>query len=324
MMRIVVTGANGFVGRSLVGTLAAQGVEVLALLRRPQGNLGKVQEWLHPAADFAGLGEASTPFPEGVDVVIHAAARVHVMRESEPGLAQQAFEASNVDGALRVARAARERGVRRLVFVSSIKALAERDAGQPLDEQMPPHPEDAYGRSKLLAERRLREYGESSGLEIVIVRPPLVYGPGVRANFESMLRAVARGMPLPLGAIEARRSLVHVDNLADALARCALDVRAAGRCFHVADDDPMTIAELLRAIGRHLDRPARLLPVPVPVLRMIGRLIGRGAQIDRLTQSLRVSTASLAGTLDWRPLLSTEEGLATTAKWYRSTTMSHE
>lgn len=138
-----------------------------------------------------------------------------------------------------------------------------------------------------------------------------------------MLRAVARGMPLPLGAIEARRSLVHVDNLADALARCALDARAAGRCFHVADDDPMTIAELLRAIGRHLDRPVRLLSVPVPVLRMIGRLSGRGAQIDRLTQSLRVSTASLAGTLDWRPRLSTEEGLATTAKWYRST-MSHE
>ncbi|WP_070108318.1 NAD-dependent epimerase/dehydratase family protein [Burkholderia plantarii] len=324
MTRIVVTGASGFVGRATTVALAARGVEVVVLLRRPDGAIAQATEWLHPAADFAGLGEPATPFPDGVDAVIHAAARVHVMREAVPEAAQAAFAATNVAGTLRVARAARERGARRFVFVSSIKAVAERDHGEPLDERTPPAPEDAYGRSKLQAELALREYGASTGMEIVIVRPPLVYGAGVRANFLSMMRAVARGLPLPLGAITARRSLVHVGNLADALALCALDARAAGeRCFHVADAGSLTVPELLRAIGSHLDRPARLLPVPVPVLRALGRATGRGAQIDRLTQNLRVSHAALANTLDWQPPISTDEGLAATARWYRSTT-THE
>ncbi|UVS95015.1 NAD-dependent epimerase/dehydratase family protein [Burkholderia glumae] len=327
MTRIVVTGASGFVGRATTAALAARGLEVVALLRRPDRTIGQASEWLHPAADFAGLGEPARPFPDGVDAVIHAAARVHVMREAASEAAEAAFVATNVAGSLRVARAARERGARRFVFVSSIKAVAERDHGEPLDERTPPAPEDAYGRSKLQAELALREYGASTGMEIVIVRPPLVYGAGVRANFMSMMRAVARGLPLPLGAITARRSLVHVGNLADALALCALDARAAGaageRCFHVADAGSLTVSELLRAIGRHLGRPARLLPVPVPVLRALGRATGRGAQIDRLTQNLRVSHAALADALDWQPPISTDEGLAATARWYRSTT-KHE
>ncbi|MBN3723539.1 NAD-dependent epimerase/dehydratase family protein [Burkholderia sp. Ac-20379] len=319
MTRILVTGANGFVGRAVVAALAARDIDTVALLRRKSGGMPGAIEHLHPHADFAGLGEPGSPFPDGIDAVIHSAARVHVMRETAPESADQAFMATNVEGTLRVARAARERGASRFVFVSSIKALAERDDGRPLVETGTPHPEDAYGRSKLRAEQALREFGARSGMEIVIVRPPLVYGPGVRANFLNLMQAVARGIPLPFGALDARRSLVHVDNLADALVLGALDARAVSGCFHVSDAETLTVSELLRAIGRHLGRPARLLPVPLPILRTIGRLSGRSAQIDRLTQSLRVSHAALADTLGWRPPVSTDAGLAGTAAWYRST-----
>jgi nucleoside-diphosphate-sugar epimerase len=150
------------------------------------------------------------------------------------------------------------------------------------------------------------------------VRPPLVYGPGVRANFLAMMNAVGRGLPLPLGAVTARRSLVYVDNLADALLRCALDARAAGHCFHVADDDPPTVAGLLRMVGQALGRPARLIPVPVGVLRTLGKATGRGPQIDRLTGSLQVDTSRLKRVLGWSPPYSTQDGLAATAAWYLS------
>jgi nucleoside-diphosphate-sugar epimerase len=152
----------------------------------------------------------------------------------------------------------------------------------------------------------------------VIVRPPLVYGPGVRANFLSMMHAVWRGLPLPLGAVRAQRSVVYVDNLADALLHCAIDARARHGCFHVADEPALEIADLLRRIGAHLGRPARLLPVPTPLLRGLGALTGRRAQIERLTGDLRVDSAWIREALDWRQPYSTDTGLAETAGWFRS------
>ncbi|WP_434661767.1 NAD-dependent epimerase/dehydratase family protein [Paraburkholderia sp. A3BS-1L] len=317
MSSILVTGASGFVGRSVCRTLTANGHDVTALLRRAGTPVDAAREWTHGGADFAGLAEA-WPRELVPDCVVHLAARVHVMNDTAAD-PLSAFRATNVEGTLRVARAARERGARRLVFVSSVKAAAEFDVGVPLAESMPPAPDDAYGISKLQAEEALWQYGEQSGLEIVIVRPPLVYGPGVAANFLQMMKALWRRLPLPLGAVDARRSLVYVENLADALMRCATDPRAANACFYVRDDQDPSVAELLRALGYHLGRPARLLPVPVLLLRAAGILTGRAAQIDRLTQSLRVDDSSIRKTLGWTVPHTLDEGLAATARWFRST-----
>lgn len=317
MSRILVTGANGFVGRALCRTLVDHGHNVTGLVRQAGGCVSDVDEWVDATRDFAGL--AST-WPEALtpDCVVHLAARVHVMRDNAAD-PDAAFHATNVEGALRVAQAARHHGVRRFVFVSSVKALAERDPGRPLREDDPPAPQDAYGRSKLAAEQALSRYGEETGLDVVTVRPPLVYGPQVRANFLRLMDAIWKGVPLPLGAISARRSLVYVDNLADALMHCATDSRATRQCFHVADSDAPTVAELARALGRHLHKPARLLPVPAGWLRLAGRLSGRTAQVDRLVGALQLDTARIRAALDWQPPYSTDDGLAATARWYRST-----
>ncbi|QBQ98350.1 NAD-dependent epimerase/dehydratase family protein [Paraburkholderia pallida] len=317
MSSILVTGANGFVGRSVCRTLATNGHDVRALVRRAGTSGGVAREWSHGGVDFAGIAEA-WPRELVPDCVVHLAARVHVMHDTATD-PLAAFRATNVEGALRVARAARERGARRMVFVSSVKAAAEFDRGVPLAESMPPTPDDAYGLSKLQAEEALWQYGEQSGLEIVIVRPPLVYGPEVGANFLQMMNALWRRLPLPLGAVDARRSLVYVENLADALMHCAMDPRAANACFYVRDDQDPSVAGLLRALGRHLGRPARLLPVPVALLRAAGALTGRAAQMDRLTQSLRVDDSRIRETLGWKGPYTLDEGLAATARWYRVT-----
>jgi len=250
--------------------------------------------------------------------VVHLAARVHVMRDaaSDP---LTAFRAINVDGTLNVAQAAQAAGAQRFVFVSSIKALAETDAGTPLRETDERRPQDAYGVSKAEAEVRLAEFGARTGMEIVIARPPLVYGPRVRANFLSLLGAISKGMPLPVGAVHARRSLCFVDNLASALAACALHPRAAGQMFHVTDGEDPTVAELARALGRHLGKPARLAGVPVGVLRLLGKLTGKSAQIDRLTGSLQVDSSHIRAVLGWQPPFTLDAGLAATADWYRAT-----
>ncbi|WP_321867759.1 UDP-glucose 4-epimerase family protein [Paraburkholderia tropica] len=316
MSHIVVTGANGFVGRALCALALERGHEVTALVRRAGSALPGVREWVHDARDFEGIGEV---WPAGLraDCLVHLGARVHVMRDEAPD-PDAAFEATNVAGTLRVAEAARAHGVARFVFVSSIKAVAERDGGVPLTEDAVAEPQDAYGRSKRRAEELLTCYAVGCGLDLVIVRPPLVYGPSVRANFLSMMHAVARGVPLPLGAIAARRSLVYVGNFADALLQCGIDARAAHGCFHVADDDAPSITQLLRMLGEALGRPARLIPVPVGILAALGRLTGRGAQIGRLTGSLQVDNSHLKQVLQWQPPFTTQQGLADTARWYRA------
>ncbi|MEK6423147.1 MAG: SDR family oxidoreductase [Burkholderia gladioli] len=316
MNHLLVTGANGFVGGALCARLLQAGHRVTGIVRRAGTCPAGVEEWVHPEADFVGI-DAAWRAGSGADALIHLAARVHVMHDDAQD-PEAAFRASNVDATLRLARAAQANGVRRFVFVSSIKAVGEADHGTPLDETAPCAPEDAYGRSKLAAETGLRALHDAGGLDCVIVRPPLVYGPEVRANYLSMLRAVARGLPLPLKHARARRSMVYVDNLADALARCATDARAAGGTFHVADPDTPTIAGWLTQLGRHLGRPARLLPVPVALLRLAGALTGRAAQIERLTTDLRVDGSRLMRTLDWQPPVAADEGLARTAHWFRS------
>jgi nucleoside-diphosphate-sugar epimerase len=316
LSHLVVTGANGFVGRALCALALARGHTVTGLVRRAGGCVDGVREWVHEAPDFEGLASA-WPIDLEADCIVHLAARVHVMHE-EAADSQAAFDATNVAGSLRVAEAARQHGVARFVFVSSVKAIAEQDDGVPLAEDVAPRPDDPYGRSKLKAERALIEFSGSTGLELVIVRPPLVYGPDVRANFLRMLDAVWRRLPLPFGAVSARRSVLYVENLADALLCCVLDPRAAHSCFHVADDDAPAVSGLLRLVAEALGRPACLIPVPVSALRAAGWLTGRTAQVSRLTGGLQLDTARLRDVLGWRPPYTTREGLAATAAWYRT------
>ncbi|MGY6251888.1 NAD-dependent epimerase/dehydratase family protein [Paraburkholderia caledonica] len=316
-LTVLVTGANGFVGRAVSQALQRRGDTVLGLVRRPHGALPGVLEWRNDAHNFAGL---ETDWPAGLrcDAVIHLAARVHMMNDTATD-PLPVYRATNVEGALRVARAAHRAGARRFVFVSSIKAVAERSGTHALTEADAAAPSDPYGISKREAEGALLDYSRESGMEMVIVRPPLVYGPGVRANFLQLMHAIANGVPIPLGAVRARRSLVFVDNLADALVHCAADPRAAGQFFHVTDGRDLTVAELVRALAVQLHMPARLLPVPVGLLRMAGRLTGRTAQIDRLIGELRVDSAHICEVLGWYPPHTVERGLLETATWYRST-----
>lgn len=240
-LQVLITGANGFVGQTVSRALLRRGDRVTGVVRRPQTAAEGAREWLLDTEDFAGIDQR-WPVALNCDAVIHLAARVHVMHETltDP---LAAYRATNVEGSLRVAAAARRAGARRFVFVSSIKAMGEASAGRPIAETDEPAPSDAYGISKLEAERALFEYGRAAGLEVVVVRPPLVYGPGVRANFLQLMNAVAKGIPLPLGAVTARRSLVFVDNLADALVHCATDPRAAGETFHVTDGRDLSVPD---------------------------------------------------------------------------------
>lgn len=320
--RIAITGANGFVGRAVSHALLAQGIAATGLVRR-----GAACEPGVDAYPIDGLESIAYDAFAGCDAVIHLAARVHMMRDAaaqkqSPAQAQavlDAYRATNVDGALGVAEAARRAGVARFVLMSSIKALSENDRGRPLTEDDERRPPDAYGVSKAEAEIRLLEFGRRTGMEIVVARPPLVYGPGVRANFLAMMNAIARGLPLPLGAIDAHRSLVSVDNLASAAIECARNPAAAGRVFHVTDGEDPSVAELARKLGEHLGKPTRLIPVPVGLLRAIARLAGKTAQIDRLTGSLRVDSSCIRDTLGWRAPQTLDEGLAATAAWFRTT-----
>lgn len=316
MSRVLVTGANGFVGQPLCRALALAGHSVTALQRRENEPLDGVVPWLHAAPDFGAI-DANWPDGFRPDCVVHLAARVHVMNNDGPN-PLAAYRATNVEGTLRVARAARANGAQRFVYVSSIKAVAEADGGTPLAEDAPAHPEDPYGLSKREAEETLWALQRETGMEVVVVRPPLVYGPGVGANFLRLIRAVAMGVPLPLGAANEKRSLVYVENLADALMQCALDVRAGNTCFHVADGDDLSVADLLRRVGFHLDRPARLVRVPTGLLRAAGGMTGRAAVVDRLTCSLQIDASRIRRELDWQPPYTTDDGLAATARWFRA------
>lgn len=317
MSHVIVTGGNGFVGRAVCRAFLSMGHGVTGVVRQAGTCVRGVDEWVMARPDFDGI-ERAWPRELRADCVIHLAARVHVMRDAslDP---LDAFRKTNVEGALRVAKAVRENGVRRMVFVSSIKAVAEMDPGRPLREDDLPSPQDAYGCSKHEAEIALRRFADESGLDVVIVRPPLVYGPEVGANFLALLRSVAKGIPLPLRGIEARRSFVYVENLADALVKCATRAEATRQCFHVADDEDATVAELVRAIAKHLNKPARLVPMRASWLRLAGRMTGRLPQVERLIGDLRVDNSHIRDLLGWQPPYGLDDGLAETARWYQST-----
>lgn len=250
----------------------------------------------------------------GTQAILHLAARAHILHD-EAADPLAAYRAVNTAGTLRLAEQAAAAGVRRFVFVSTVKVHGESSPpGRPFDETMAPVPEGPYAVSKLEAEQGLAALAARTGMEVVVVRPPLVYGPGVKANFAAMARAVDRGWPLPLGAIDNRRSLIGVDNLVDLLLRCLDHPAAANQAFLASDGEDLSTPEMLRRLGTALGRPARLLPVPQTLLRAGGALLGRGPAVDRLCGSLQVDITKARTLLGWSPPVSVDEGLRRTVE----------
>jgi nucleoside-diphosphate-sugar epimerase len=317
---VLVTGANGFVGRHVCEALAERKRPFRMLIRReaaavPTGAIGfHAPDLLHQ--------EALRPAVSGCRAVIHLAARVHVMEDyaADP-LAE--FRRVNVEGTRCLARCAVEAGVRRFVFVSSIKVNGESTArGSSFRESDAPAPEDPYGRSKWEAEQALWEIAAETGLEVAILRPPLIYGPGVKANFLRLMRLVHRGVPLPLGAARNRRNLAFVRNVADAVVVSSEHPRARGETLLVSDYPAVSSAELVKAIATVLGRRALLLPIPPVVLRAAGALTGKRAAVDRLLGSLEVESGRVRDLLGWQQPHSMEEGLRETAEWFLATERS--
>lgn len=306
-MTTLVTGSTGFVGRHLVNAMHLLGHPVRAAVRAPNASLQASQVVI--PQNYVDV-DAWRQLMTGCDIVIHLLGRAHVMREvtSDP---LTAFRLINTEVTTACAAAAVAEGVRRFVFVSSVKVNGESTLpGRPFLPQICPPPQDPYGLSKWEAEQALRELASRAGMELVIVRPPLVYGPGVRANFQSLVNAVRRGLPLPLAnATRNRRSLVGVDNLVDLLLTCASHPAAAGQTFMASDGDDLSTADLLRRIGFATGRPARLWPMPLPLLQLGAKMLGRERMAQRLLDNLQVDICHTRCTLNWTPPLSVDEGL---------------
>lgn len=289
---VLVTGATGFVGRAVCACLTEAGYTVRAVGRHEVGEIHRGTDW--------------TAVLQGCDAVVHLAARVHVMNGPAAGEDEDdAYREVNLHGTATLVRQARSAGVRRFVFMSTIKVLGE--SGVEVRPDDPPAPYDAYAVSKTEAEAAIHDLAED--MDVVILRPPLVYGPGVRANFERLMGLVASGWPLPFAAIRNRRSLIHVGNLADAV-RHALTCRPG--TYHPKDRRDLSLPELTRLIASGMERPCRLFPVPPALMRVLGRLTGRRAAVSRLTETF-TSDGSMDG---WVPPVSTEDGIDKTAWSY--------
>jgi len=314
-LKVLVTGATGFVGIALSSRLVDIGrFSVKAAVRRESCELqAKVEQIvtgeLNPSLDWQET-------LVGVDAVVHLAARVHVMSDEAADPLVE-FRRVNVEGTLNLARQAAEAGVRRFIYLSSIKVNGEQTiSGHSFTEEDLPAPLDPYSVSKYEAEEGLRKLAQQTGMEVVMIRPPLVYGPGVKANFLAMMRWLHKGIPLPLGAIHNRRSLVALDNLVDLIITCIDHPAAANQTFLVSDGEDLSTTELLRRMGLALGRPARLIPVPVSLLTAGAALLGRRDMAQRLCGSLQVDISKTRTLLGWKPPISVDEGLRRTAQGF--------
>jgi nucleoside-diphosphate-sugar epimerase len=311
--RMLVTGASGFVGSEVVAHAARSGTfTVRAASRRehsvPQGvEVARVGD-LGPGTDWAAA-------LDGVTHVVHCAGRAHVLKDHAHDPAA-AYHAANAAGTLALARAAAARGVRRFVFISTIKVnggATPMDA--PYTEADAPAPEDDYGRSKLAAEQGLMALANETSMSVTIIRPTLVYGPGVRGNFEQMMKWIARGIPLPFGSVDNRRSMVGRANLVDLIMTC-LDHPAAAQQTFLASDIDLPTPQLLRDVGVALGRRARLVPIPSQILSAAAKLVGAGGAASRLLGSLRVDNSKARRLLEWHPVVSFHTELERTAQHF--------
>lgn len=310
---ILISGANGFVGSALCAQAIKDGYSVFTLTRRPfelTGILGN-----EVLKDFSKVDSIHSVL-EKSQVVIHLAARVHVMNEFSDN-ALSTYRKVNVENTVALARAAAKAGVKRFIYLSSVKVNGEKTIpDKPFTADDIPAPQDPYGISKLEAELALLSLGRQVGMEIVIIRPPLVYGPGVGANFLSMMEWISRRIPLPLAAINNRRSMVALDNLLSLIDVCISHPRAAGEVFLVSDGQDVSVTQLLEKLAKAMKISTMLLPVPVAMIKFVASALGRSAVAQRLCDNLQLDISKTKIRLEWTPPLNVDEGLKRTADWY--------
>jgi len=306
---IVVSGANGFIGRALCRHLSGQGRVVRAVVHRPGRTSAGQQEVIlaiGPQTNWQAV-------LEGVEIVVHLAAHVHV--RSHASKDEDAFHEINTLGTRTLAEAAIRAGVKRLVYLSTVKVHGEASA-HPFRESDVLAPQDAYARSKAAAEEELKRVAKSGLMDFVILRPPMVYGPGVKANFLTLLHAVSNRVPLPFAGIANRRSLIYLGNLVDAIAQCIVHPKAANQSFFVSDGYDVSTPDLVRAIAEAMGVRPRLFGVPKWGLEALGKVIGKSKDMERLTSSLEVDTSTIRQRLGWQPPYSFAEGIQETVDWF--------
>jgi nucleoside-diphosphate-sugar epimerase len=308
--RALVTGANGFVGQALHHYLTSRDWQVRRAVRSEAAADAIAVGDMGPDADWRGA-------LEGVDCIVHLAARTHIVNDHSPE-AIDAYRHVNVAGTVNLAKAAARHGVRRLVFLSSIKVNGERTPDHPFTGDDTPKPSDAYGISKHEAEQALWQIATDTGLEVTVLRPPLVYGPGVKANFLRLMHVCARRIPLPLASIENHRSLIYLGNLVNAITACMENPAAAGKTFLVSDSESVATPELIRRISTALGVEPRLFPFPASLLGIGARLFGRVSEGERLMGSLQIDSSRIRAELGWQPPYMMTQGLTETAQWYHS------
>ncbi|MBN8563411.1 MAG: SDR family oxidoreductase [Leptolyngbya sp. UWPOB_LEPTO1] len=312
-MNFLITGATGFVGSALCQLLEHSEHTVYGVVRSDAVLSPSVTPIL--VSSIAELDDH--PILPQIDVVIHLAARVHQMNDTAADPLSE-FRAVNTEATKSLAIAAATAGVKRFVYLSSIKVNGDGQAS-PYTERSTPQPADAYGISKWEAECALNEIAATTDLEIVILRPPLVYGAGVKANFLNLMNLVKTGIPLPLGGIHNQRSLVYVGNLVDAIVTCATHPQAAGQTFLVSDSTDVSTPELVRKISESMRKPVRLMPISPVILTNLARILGKTATIERLFGSLTIDSSKLRQTLNWQPPFTLEQGLEQTARGFQDT-----
>ncbi len=314
MLNIAVTGASGFVGRQLCSELVLRGCKVTAFTRDLRNQLDNID--YHMIEDIVADTKWGSALDK-VDVLIHLAARVHVMHDVATN-PLQSFLDVNLHATVHLAKAAAAAGVKRFVYASSIKVNGEFTQNEPFSEQDAANPQDAYAVSKWEAEKALREIEKETGMQVVILRPPLIYGPNVKANFASLLKLVDKGMLLPLASINNKRSLIYLGNFVDAIITCAQHPKAAGNTYLVSDGEDISMPQLIRKIAYSLNRPSRLFSFPVSIMYIIAKLAGKSSSLQRITQSLAIDGSKIRQELNWQPPFTVEQGLKNTAEWYRS------
>lgn len=316
---VLITGANGFVGQALCAEVMRRGLHVRGAVRSACELPAEVEPAVVGAIDDATDWTAAL---RGVDMVIHLAARVHMMNDTiaDP-LAE--FRKVNLHGTANLARQAADAGVRRLVYVSSIKVNGKSSLSPQAEgaqniftEKDIPDPQEPYGVSKWEAEQALHRVNGDTGLEVVIVRPPLIYGSGVKGNFAQMMNIVHKKIPLPFASIHNLRSLLYLGNLTDALIACATHPAASGQTYLICDGEDISTPELLRQLAAGMGVPSRLLPFPPAMLKLVANLAGKSQQIERLIGSLRIDGDKIRTDLNWTPPFTVRQGLQLTSKWH--------
>jgi nucleoside-diphosphate-sugar epimerase len=315
---ILVTGANGFVGSALIERLVAEDIRVRAAVRTSAAASMLCAKY--PQVDVVTVGEigAATAWRDalaGIDSVVHLASRVHVMRETEPD-PLRVFRSVNTEGSIALARAAATAGVKRFIYLSTVKVIGERTEGVPFSDASIPYPSDPYAISKQEAEAALFRIESETSMCVTVLRPPLVYGAGVKGNFLRLLAWIREGYPLPLGAIHNQRSLLYLGNLVDAIVTLLVRPVEQGRAYVLRDGTDVSTPDLIRRLAKQMDVPARLLPIPAWGLHLAGQITGRVEAVRRLADSLAVDDTRFRHETGWAPRYTLDQGLSETVHWY--------